>query len=140
MPETKQTLKILPKHFIFHPSCQILWNLLPLVLTHNISFCTFETLNYNKNGWFDYFFVDSIQRNINLISAHWQFSIIKDCNGRSFQTVKLFWSSKEWYFKVRLAHFCLRPKANNLGLTWVVVLVGFSFDVCFINSNHCAIP
>ena len=35
-------------------------------------------------------------------------------------------------------HFCLRTKAKDLGITWVVLVLGFSFDLYIINSNHCA--
>ena len=36
--------------------------------------------------------------------------------------------------------FCLWPKAKDLGITRLLFLLDFSFDLCPINSHHCATP
>ena len=45
-------------------------------------------------------------------------------------------------FDLYLSGCCLRPKAKDLGITWVVVVlvVWFLFDLYLINSHHRATP
>jgi len=43
-------------------------------------------------------------------------------------------------FKMVNNYFCLRPKAKDLGITRVVVVLGFMFDLCLIYFHHRATP